>query len=71
MNRSSAHTTAQRKGRERDLFTCQLCGSKTNAEGHHMIDYSFGGAADTDNIVTLCHDCHRDVHDGRIDLFKF
>ena len=69
--RSSAHVSAQRLGKERDQHTCQICGSKRHTEGHHIIDYSFGGAADKDNIITLCHDCHSNVHKGLIDLFKF
>ena len=69
--RNSAHRTAQRSGKQRDLSTCQICGSKEHTEGHHIIDYSFGGAADKDNIITLCHNCHTNVHKGLIDLFKF
>ena len=36
-NRSSAHTKAQRAGRERDRNQCQVCGSKDHVEGHHII----------------------------------
>lgn len=71
MKRNSAHRTAQRKGKERDLFTCQICGSKNHTEGHHLFDFSFGGAAHKDNIITLCNGCHKNVHKGIIDLFKF
>ena len=71
MKRGSEHSTVQRKGRERDLHTCQICGSKEHTEGHHIFDYAMGGAADEDNIVTLCHDCHRNVHNGLTSLFKF
>lgn len=71
MKRDSTHTKAQRDGRKRDLYTCQVCGSTDQTEGHHIIDFIFGGAADKDNIITLCHDCHANVHRGIIDLFKF
>lgn len=71
MKRNSAHIQAQRKGKERDLYRCQICGSGDRVEGHHIFDFSFGGAADEDNIITLCHDCHKNVHRGLIDLFKF
>lgn len=71
MKRPAEHTRAQREGRKRDLQTCQICGSKNHVEGHHIIDFSFGGAPDKDNIITLCHDCHRGVHNGLTDLFKF
>ena len=71
MKRGPEHKKAQRLGKERDLHTCQICGSTMHTEGHHMFDYSFGGAPSEDNIMTLCHDCHTSVHKGLIDLFKF
>ena len=71
MKRSSAHVNAQKAGRIRDKGTCQICGSRNHVEGHHIFDYAMGGAANKDNIITLCHECHQDVHNGRIDLFKF
>ncbi len=69
--RGSAHTKVQRLGRERDFNICQICGSKVNAEGHHFIDFQFGGVAHVDNIITLCQKCHKQVHRGKIDLLKF
>lgn len=69
--RSSAHVKAQRQGKERDLYTCQICGSTENVAGHHLFDYAFSGAADPDNIITLCSRCHRAVHNGLIDLYVF
>lgn len=71
MKRGPEHTKAQRAGKERDLYTCQICGNTDHTEGHHLLDFSFGGAANEDNIMTLCHDCHSNVHKGLIDLFKF
>ncbi len=68
--RSSAHKAAQKAGRLRDRNVCQICGSTVDVEGHHIIDYQFGGAASKDNIVTLYHKHNRDVHDGRISIFK-
>lgn len=69
-NRSHAHTKAQRAGRERDGNVCQICGSRNQVQGHHIIDHQFGGAASVDNIVSLCQKHHNDVHNGRIDIFK-
>ena len=69
--RSSAHTLAQKKGKIRDRYTCQICGSKDNVEGHHIIDYQFLGAATIENIISLCHTCHKLVHGGKLNLFKF
>ena len=69
--RSGAHLRAQKNGKIRDLYTCQICGSKENVEGHHILDYSFGGAPLTANIITLCHTCHERVHKGKIGLVNF
>ena len=71
MKRGSDHTRAQREGRNRDENVCQMCGSTIKPEGHHMFDYIFGGAANSDNIITLCHNCHKKVHAGSIDLITF
>lgn len=69
--RSYAHNRAQKAGKVRDLFTCQVCGSKKNVEGHHIVDHQFLGAATADNIISLCHSCHKEVHRGNIDIAKF
>lgn len=69
-NRTSAHTRAQRAGRDRDGGICQICGSKKQVEGHHIIDHQFGGSANVDNIIALCHKHHKDVHRGNIVIMK-
>jgi len=68
--RSNSHLRAQRDGKKRDHYTCQICGSHNHTEGHHMLDYQYGGAANTGNIVTLCHNCHEKVHHGNLDVFN-
>ena len=68
--REREHCVAQKKGKERDLYTCQICGSTEDVEGHHILNYQFGGAASLDNIVTLCRKCHKQVHRGKIDIIK-
>lgn len=69
--RSASHRKSQRQGRERDYNKCQICGSSDHVEGHHIIEYQYGGSATVDNIVALCHKHHRAVHDGKIDFLKF
>lgn len=69
--RSSAHAKAQRAGRSRDFETCQACGSKEKVQGHHILDHQYSGAALADNIVSLCHKCHINVHNGKMDILKF
>ncbi len=70
-SRSFTHLKAQRAGRERDGNICQVCGSRDHVEGHHILDYQFGGAADKENIISLCQNHHRKVHGGLIDILKF
>ena len=69
-NVSSWKGRDERKGKERDLYTCQICGSIERVEGHHILNYQYGGAASVDNIVTLCQKCHKQVHRGNIDILK-
>lgn len=70
-NRSSAHRRAQKEGKLRDGYICQVCGSNKIVEGHHILDHQYLGAATADNIISLCHDCHTNVHRGNIDITKF
>ena len=70
MKRDSRHIRAQKEGKKRDGYICQICGSTEHVEGHHVIDYAYGGAADKDNIVTLCSDHHKKVHSGKVTLIK-
>jgi len=51
---------------KRDNYTCQICGSKENLEAHHIIPRSRGGANLVENGITLCRDCHKAVHEGKI-----
>ena len=53
----------------RDKYTCQCCGKKNcRAEAHHIVFRSKNGSNDLNNYVTLCEDCHKAVHLGKIDL---
>lgn len=69
--RGKDHISAQRAGKIRDRYTCQICGSKKHSEGHHIIDFAFGGAPRKENIIALCQSCHKKVHKGGIDLTVF
>lgn len=57
-----------RQTKERDNWTCQHCGKQGGPLGsaelhaHHRIPRSEGGDDTLDNLVTLCHSCHEDVH---------
>lgn len=49
----------------RDNFKCKLCGrSPSNYTDielhvHHIIPWSEGGITEMDNLITLCHTCHK------------
>ena len=50
---------------DRDKYTCQCCGKKSmRFEVHHIIFRSNGGGDDLDNLITLCENCHKAIHDG-------
>lgn len=53
----------------RDNYTCQCCKGKhkdSKLEAHHIVFRSNGGSDEQDNLITLCHTCHKDLHDGKI-----
>jgi len=49
---------------ERDNWKCQKCGSDKSLESHHIDPKSLnpGFANDMDSCITLCKDCHKEVH---------
>ena len=54
---------------DRDNYTCQICGAKnTRLEVHHIKYRSQGGSDDLENLITLCEDCHHNLHKGKIEL---
>ncbi len=53
----------------RDNYICQHCKGKkkdSKLEVHHIIYRSNGGSDEEDNLITLCHNCHSDLHHGKI-----
>ena len=51
----------------RDGFRCRSCGSRDHIEVHHIRQRKDGGSNSPDNLVTLCHECHRAWHEGKKD----
>lgn len=49
---------------ERDHFTCRQCGQYTEAVPHHVVPRSQGGSDDPDNLILLCEECHRTLHEA-------
>ena len=55
----------------RDNYTCQCCGKKNcRLEVHHIKFRRDSGTDDEENLITLCEDCHKGVHDGTVVLNK-
>jgi 5-methylcytosine-specific restriction endonuclease McrA len=55
----------QRKRRQRlklDGYRCQMCGSGTNVQVHHISYDNLRKDAEIDDLVTLCRACHAKVH---------
>ena len=53
----------------RDEYKCQCCKGKhkdSKLEVHHIVFRSQGGSDEADNLITLCHTCHKALHDGKI-----
>lgn len=56
---------------ERDNHVCQHCKGKrkdNRLEVHHIVFRSHGGSDRADNLITLCHTCHKKLHAGKIRL---
>ena len=52
----------------RDNYTCQYCKGKRKdgkLEVHHIVFRSQSGSDKQDNLITLCHTCHKDLHSGK------
>jgi len=48
---------------ERDGWCCQSCGSLRNLQVHHRKFRSRLGDDTTENLITLCADCHQAAHE--------
>jgi 5-methylcytosine-specific restriction endonuclease McrA len=46
----------------RDGWRCQSCGSRLGLEVHHITPRSKLGDDVEENLVTLCWECHRQIH---------
>lgn len=44
---------------ERDNYQCQNCLKKGRLDVHHFIPVKRGGTDNLDNLISLCHPCHK------------
>lgn len=43
---------------------CSICGwDDASIDIHHIIEFANGGTDDMDNLVTVCPNCHRKIHE--------
>jgi 5-methylcytosine-specific restriction endonuclease McrA len=50
---------------ERDGWRCQYCGASNRLQVHHICSRSQLGDDTDENLITLCADCHGDIHRNR------
>jgi 5-methylcytosine-specific restriction endonuclease McrA len=55
---------------ERDAWRCQACGSMKNLQVHHQQLRSHSGTDEEQNLITLCAECHAQVHHGVCNSYK-
>lgn len=53
------------------LVSCQVCHSTWGLSRHHVVNRSLAQDDSPENLVVLCSDCHRGVHDKSIDLGQY
>jgi 5-methylcytosine-specific restriction endonuclease McrA len=49
---------------QRDGWRCQTCGSRDRLQVHHIRSRGRLGDDTDENLITLCADCHSDIHRG-------
>lgn len=54
----------RKKALERDKYACRHCGvtAKKGLHVHHIVPRSQGGSNYVDNLMTLCKECHIEIH---------
>jgi len=78
MSRSEA---ARQEALARDGFRCQVCGKdgrditeRGSLHVHHVESLGMGGSTErdtADNMITLCVDCHKKVHDYALSIVRW
>ena len=53
----------------RDGYRCQMCGQsydKRHLHCHHIRPLGIGGSNNAGNLITLCDQCHKEVHEKKL-----
>jgi len=56
---------------ERDEYCCQKCGYEFDLEIHHITLIFFNGRNEINNLITLCHDCHKHCPEDYKQFIKY
>ena len=59
---ATSYRELHRKVLKRDSWRCQFCSSMQNLQVHHLKFRSQLGGDEEQNLITLCADCHEQVH---------
>jgi len=57
---------AKNEALNRDRRICVLCGYNISVDVHHIDENKENN--DLDNLITLCPNCHREIHIGYTEL---
>ena len=57
------YESLRREVLRRDGWRCQSCGSAKDLHVHHLVKRSKLGDDSADNLIALCANCHRRVHE--------
>lgn len=52
----------------RDGWQCRHCKDRNALHAHHVLKRSHQGTDTLDNLITLCAQCHRAHHDGKLEI---
>lgn len=63
--RNSTPTPLRKTVKERDGYSCRMCGVERSLQVHHIFFRSQGGEDVEHNLITLCHACHEKVHSDK------
>ena len=61
--------TIRRKRLAIDDYTCQGCGYQSKPLDVHHVTYERFGHEDIDDLLSLCRDCHNEVHGEPVVIF--
>jgi 5-methylcytosine-specific restriction endonuclease McrA len=59
---SDGYRRLQTEVLERDGWRCQYCGRSDRLQVHHICSRSRLGDDTDENLITLCADCHSEIH---------